>query len=65
MVDRAGKQLRPTGRWLHLNVAGEDGVTLIGNYHDWLAVAVYVEPLHGVTTPTAVLSSWATCGTSG
>ncbi len=47
VVDRAGKQLRPTGRWLHLNVAGEDGVTLIGNYHDWLAVAVYVEPLHG------------------
>lgn len=45
-----GLKLRPTKAWLHLNEAGEAGVTVPGNYHQWLAVAVYTEPLHGPDT---------------
>jgi hypothetical protein len=48
--DRLTHQLEPTTSWLHLNRAGEAGVSLPGDYHDWYAIAVYVEPLHGPFT---------------
>lgn len=47
LVDRSTKKLEPTNSWLHLNRVGEDGVSVPGDYHDWEAIAVYVEPLHG------------------
>lgn len=50
VVDRLDRQLAPTGAWLHLNRLGQAGVTVPGDYHDWLAVAVYTEPLHGRDT---------------
>jgi hypothetical protein len=50
VVNRGNQQLTPTRKWLHLNKAGEAGVTVPGDYHNWLAVAVYTEPLHGLHT---------------
>lgn len=46
-VDRLSGRRTPTRTWLHLNGRGEAGADVPGDYHDWLAVAVYVEPLHG------------------
>ncbi len=50
VVERQDKQLTATGVWLHLNSLGQARVTVPGNYHDWLAVAVYTEPLTGHDT---------------
>jgi len=50
VMDRDSKQLSPTGTWLHLNRLGQAGVTVPGDYHDWIAVAVYTEPLTGRDT---------------
>jgi hypothetical protein len=50
VVDRQDKQLTATGVWLHLNSLGQARVTVPGDYHDWLAVAVYTEPLTGRDT---------------
>ncbi len=46
-VESLTDQLAPTGSWLYLNSRGEAGVNVAGDYHDWDAIAVYVEPLHG------------------
>lgn len=47
VVDRLSGRPAPTRTWLHLNGRGEAGADVPGDYHEWLAVAVYVEPLHG------------------
>ncbi len=53
VVDRTNRKLTPTHAWVHLNSAGEAGVTVAGDYHNWLAVAVYTEPLHGRDTTSS------------
>jgi hypothetical protein len=53
VVERTTKKLVPTSAWLHLNKAGDAGVTVPGNYHHWLAAAVYVEILHGRETTSS------------
>ncbi len=50
VVERHNKQLTAAGVWLHPNSLGQARVTVPGNYHDWLAVAVYTEPLTGRDT---------------
>jgi hypothetical protein len=50
VLDSGAKRLTPTRSWLHLNGAGEAGVNVPGDYHDWAAVAVYVEPIKGRQT---------------
>lgn len=50
VLDNGSKELRPTSVWVNLNGAGEAGVKVPGNYHDWEALAVYVEPLTGLHT---------------
>ncbi|HEX3803573.1 MAG TPA: anti-sigma factor [Solirubrobacteraceae bacterium] len=47
VLDKGSKQLRPTSVWLNLNGAGQAGVKVPGNYGNWEALAVYVEPLSG------------------
>lgn len=47
VVEQSSKRLTATSAWLRLNAKGEAGSTVRGDYHDWAAVAVYVEPLHG------------------
>jgi hypothetical protein len=46
----ARKQLVSTTSWIRLNSLDEAGVKVPGNYHDWTAIAVYVEPLTGRQT---------------
>ncbi len=46
-LDSLTDRLAPTNSWLHLNKLGEAGVAVAGDYHNWDAIAVYVEPLHG------------------
>ena len=53
VVKRSDRQLSPTGAWLHLNSIGQARVTVPGDYHDWLAVAVYTEPLNGSATTSS------------
>ena len=43
-------QVVPTGAWIRLNRLDQAGVNVPGNYHDWNAVAVYVEPVPGRDT---------------
>lgn len=50
VVNRGHGQLAPTGTWLHLNRLGQAGVTVPRDYHSWLAVVVYTEPLRGRDT---------------
>ncbi len=50
VLDGLTHRLTPTGTWLRLNRRGQAGVDVPGDYHDWDAVAVYVEPLHGRDT---------------
>ena len=50
LVDRATGRLEPTSAWLHLNALGQAGVNVVGDYHDWAALAVYAEPLRGTDT---------------
>lgn len=50
VVDRAPERLVPTSAWVHLNRLHEAGVNVPGDYHDWAAIAVYVEPLTGKHT---------------
>ena len=45
--DRADKKLAPTTAWIHLNNLGQAGVNVPGDYHQWDAIAVYVEPRRG------------------
>lgn len=42
-----GGRLVPTPAWLSVDVDGDGGVAVPGDFHDWEAIAVYVEPLHG------------------
>lgn len=50
VMDRSSKKLVPTSAWLKPAASGAGGVEVPGNYHDWDAAAVYVEPLHGPDT---------------
>ncbi len=50
VVNRSDRKPAATGEWLHLNPLHQAGVNVSGNYHDWDAVAVYVEPLTGKST---------------
>jgi hypothetical protein len=50
VLDKLDQKFTPTRAWLHLNRAGEAGVAVPGDYHNWLAVMVYTEPLHGRDT---------------
>jgi len=53
VVNRSDQQLAPTGVWLHLNRLGQARVAVPGDYHNWLAVAVYTEPLAGSDTTSS------------
>jgi hypothetical protein len=50
IVDRADRRLTPTSSWIHLNRLGQAGTSVPGNYHQWDAIAVYVEPVNGHDT---------------
>jgi hypothetical protein len=50
VVDRATRKPAPTSAWVHPNRLDQAGVNVPGNYHDWAAIAVYVEPLTGSDT---------------
>lgn len=47
VVDRLTSRPVPTTAWVRLNQLGEAGVDVPGDYHQWDAVAVYMEPLLG------------------
>jgi anti-sigma factor RsiW len=51
VANRATRRLAPTSAWVHLNRLSQAGVDVPGNYHDWAAIAVYMEPLTGRETP--------------
>ncbi|MGH2862431.1 MAG: hypothetical protein ACRDLT_13140 [Solirubrobacteraceae bacterium] len=50
VVNRGTKRPIPTSVWVHLNRLHQGGVSVPGDYHDWDAIAVYVEPLTGKRT---------------
>lgn len=47
VLAKAAHAMVPTRAWLEPNRAGDAGVTVPGNYHNWAAIAVYVERLRG------------------
>jgi hypothetical protein len=46
VMERGTRKLVPTSAMLSPGRAGDAGVDVPGDYHDWYAVAVYVETLH-------------------
>ncbi len=50
VLNRDSKRMTPTSVWVHLNQLHQAGVNVPGDYHDWAAIAVYVEPLTGTDT---------------
>ena len=50
VMNRSDKTLTPTSSWIRLNLLGQAGVNVSGDYHQWAAIAVYTEPLTGPYT---------------